>query len=125
MLGVVFFYLLKFQMSCRPFNASLLRQVERTTLRDILDERRSFDEFSMPKFVDELSDDDDDDDDEKYQLTQWFPSDFNSAQQEDQQQEWMLNNPVIVTDVTVDDMTVTMIESQKPEGFFKKPVELN
>jgi hypothetical protein len=63
------------------------------------------------------SDDCDEGDDDKYQLTQWFPSDFASRGA-----EWHLNNPVIVTDVTVNDLTVSVKESQKPEGFFKLPL---
>ena len=85
----------------------------------------------MPRFVDELSDDDSDDsggDSDQYQLIQWFPSDLPKQperQQQENSDEWILNNPVVVTDVTVDDLTVTMVESQRPEGFFRTPVDSN
>jgi len=44
------------------------------------------------------------------QLTEWFPPDLG----------WVRVNhdAVVVTDVTVNDMTVTMRESKQPEGFF-------
>ena len=32
---------------------TFLSKVERTTVRDFLDDHRSFDEYSMPKFVDQ------------------------------------------------------------------------
>ena len=85
----------------------------------------------MPRFVDELSDDDSDDsggDSDQYQLIQWFPSDLPKQperQQQENSDEWILNNPVVVTDVTVDDLTVPMVESQRPEGFFRTPVDSN
>jgi len=41
------------------------------------------------------------------QLTEWFPPD-----------KWMAHDRVIVTDVTVNDLTVTVRESKQPEGFF-------
>jgi len=41
------------------------------------------------------------------QLTEWFPPD-----------RWTFHDRVIVTDVTVNDLTVTMRESKQPEGFF-------
>ena len=88
----------------------------------------------MPRFVDELPDDfdgdsdSDDDDKDQYQLVQWFPSDVPkqlAQQQQENSDEWILNNPVVVTDVTVDELTVTMVESHCPEGFFKTPVDSN
>nr|ACO15101.1 Chromobox protein homolog 7 [Caligus clemensi] len=59
---------------------------------------------------DDTSNQEDDEDDSEYQLTEWFPSDLSlhAAYQE----------RVIVTDVTVDNFTVTMRESQTPDGFF-------
>ena len=45
-------------------------------------------------------------------MTEWFPPDLNLSYFE----------KVIVTDVTVDDMTVTMRESKTPEGFFSHSV---
>lgn len=57
------------------------------------------------------SDEDDDDDDEEeeatIELTEWIPPD-----------SWAFLNKVVVTDVTVDDLTVTMRECRTPEGFF-------
>jgi len=46
------------------------------------------------------------------QLTEWFPPDLDWVKVQDQGQH------VIVTDVTVNDLTVTMRESHQPEGFF-------
>ncbi|CAB4056863.1 CBX8 [Lepeophtheirus salmonis] len=51
----------------------------------------------------------DEEDDEEYQLTEWFPSDLSLNKYQER---------VIVTDVTVDNFTVTMRESQTPDGFF-------
>ena len=60
-----------------------------------------------------LSDDNDDcdeeltssDEEEVDELVEWIPPDVMTAK-------------VIVTDVTVDDFTVTLRESERPEGFF-------
>ena len=53
----------------------------------------------------EPSDSDDDEDEvEEEELVEWIPPDCTAR--------------VIVTDVTVDDFTVTLRESEKPEGFF-------
>jgi hypothetical protein len=49
------------------------------------------------------------DDQEKVQLTEWFPPDT-----------WSYLQKVFVTDVTVDDITVTMRECRTPEGFFSQ-----
>ena len=46
------------------------------------------------------------------QLTEWFPPDLDWVKVQDGGQH------VIVTDVTVNDLTVTMRESHQPEGFF-------
>jgi len=46
------------------------------------------------------------------QLTEWFPPDLDWVKVQDAGQH------VIVTDVTVNDLTVTMRESHQPEGFF-------
>lgn len=48
---------------------------------------------------------------EGYQLTEWFPPDLCN-----------FNEKVIVTDVTVDNFTVTMRECKTPEGFFRQPL---
>jgi hypothetical protein len=44
------------------------------------------------------------------ELTEWFPPDLDLTHFE----------KVVVTDVTVDDVTVTMRESQTPDGFFNR-----
>ena len=62
-------------------------------------------------FFSEIDDDEDDDmeDDEEEEVleeewVEWIPPDVKAT--------------VIVTDVTVDDFTVTLRESERPEGFF-------
>ena len=45
---------------------------------------------------------------EEFELTEWFPPDLDLNHFE----------KVVVTDVTVDDVTVTMRESNEAEGFF-------
>ena len=45
---------------------------------------------------------------EEFELTEWFPPDLDLSHFE----------KVVVTDVTVDDVTVTMRESESAEGFF-------
>ena len=52
---------------------------------------------------------DDDEDEGKIEYTEWFPPDT-----------WTYLEKVFVTDVTVDDVTVTMRESKTPEGFFNQ-----
>lgn len=49
---------------------------------------------------------------EEYELTEWFPP----------SDSWDFLQKVVVTDVTVDDVTVTMRESKTPEGFFTSTV---
>ncbi len=69
-----------------------------------------------PKAEAEPHDDDDDAEDEEeeeeeedsYELTEWFPP----------PDSWSCLQKVVVTDVTVDDITVTMRECGTPEGFF-------
>ncbi len=52
------------------------------------------------------------DEEDSYELTEWFPP----------SDSWSYLQKVIVTDVTVDDVTVTMRECKTPEGFFTSPV---
>eukprot|EP00090_Calanus_glacialis_P028548 TRINITY_DN4582_c0_g1_i1.p1 TRINITY_DN4582_c0_g1~~TRINITY_DN4582_c0_g1_i1.p1 ORF type:complete len:327 (-),score=99.41 TRINITY_DN4582_c0_g1_i1:498-1478(-) len=52
---------------------------------------------------------------ESYTLTEWYPPDFWRSKLSQPEQ-------VIVTDVTVAGLTVTMKESNNPEGFFSTPV---
>ena len=64
----------------------------------------------------EESEDEDSYSEEEYeeeveQLTEWFPPDLGWVRH-------VNHDAVIVTDVTVNDMTVTMRESKQPEGFF-------
>lgn len=51
------------------------------------------------------------DDDDEFEVTEWVPPDT-----------WTCLEKVFVTDVTVDDVTVTMRESKTPDGFFTHPV---
>ena len=63
-----------------------------------------------------LEDEDDsssEEEEEKIQYTEWFPPDT-----------WSYLEKVFVTDVTVDDVTVTMRESRTPEGFFSQPTSV-
>eukprot|EP00091_Calanus_sinicus_P010904 TRINITY_DN24986_c0_g1_i1.p1 TRINITY_DN24986_c0_g1~~TRINITY_DN24986_c0_g1_i1.p1 ORF type:complete len:169 (-),score=39.68 TRINITY_DN24986_c0_g1_i1:200-706(-) len=52
---------------------------------------------------------------ESYTLTEWYPPDFWRSKLSQPEQ-------VIVTDVTVAGLTVTMKESNNPDGFFSTPV---
>ncbi|TRY63054.1 hypothetical protein TCAL_15270 [Tigriopus californicus] len=56
---------------------------------------------------DQSEDDEDDEGEATIELTEWIPPD-----------SWAFLNKVVVTDVTVDDLTVTMRECRTPEGFF-------
>ncbi len=52
------------------------------------------------------------DEEDSYELTEWFPP----------SDAWSCLQRVVVTDVTVDDVTVTMRECKTPEGFFASPM---
>ena len=77
-------------------------------------EQESREEEKADESEDSGSEEEDDEEEEeegKIQFTEWFPPDH-----------WRYIDKVVVTDVTVDDVTVTMRECAKPEGFFKYPV---
>jgi len=52
-------------------------------------------------------DDDDEEEEEQYELTEWRPP-----------SDWSCLQRVFVTDVTVDDVSISIRESKTPEGFF-------
>jgi len=54
---------------------------------------------------------------EIYQLTEWYPPDYWRSKEP-------INENVSVTDVTVNNQTVTMVESRTSDGFFRKEMRL-
>ena len=53
-----------------------------------------------------ISEDEEEEEEEVDELVEWIPPDCTAR--------------IIVTDVTVDDFTVTLRESERPEGFFSQ-----
>ena len=69
-------------------------------------------EDKKPK-KEETTDDSEYEIEEVYELREWYPPDFWRSKDQDN------NDRVCQTDVTADDLTVTMLESRVSDGFFK------
>ena len=69
-------------------------------------------EEKKPK-KEETTDDSEYEIEEVYELREWYPPDFWRSKDQDN------NDRVCQTDVTADDLTVTMLESRVSDGFFK------
>ena len=69
-------------------------------------------EDKKPK-KEETTDDSDYEIEEVYELREWYPPDFWRAKDQDK------DDRVCQTDVTADNLTVTMLESSVSDGFFK------
>ena len=63
--------------------------------------------------MDESSDDSEYETEEVYELREWYPPDFWRAKDQDNADR------VCQTDVTANNLTVTMLESRVCDGFFK------
>ena len=78
----------------------------------------SLEKFSEKKFVvstPEIVESDSEYETEKvYEYREWYPPDFWRAKVQDNK------NRIFMTDVTADDVTITMIESCNGDGFFKE-----
>jgi len=53
-----------------------------------------------------------------YELQEWYPPDFYRAAENDQNKV-QSDKTIFLTDVTVDDVTITLLESNSQEKLFK------
>ena len=92
--------------------------LSRTPLSDIKKPKVTLSKFDLlledkkPK-KEETTDDSDYEVEEVYELREWYPPDFWRSKDQDK------NDRVCQTDVTADNLTVTMLESRVSDGFFK------
>merc|ERR1712223_512598 len=89
----------------RLLGAKPLSQVERSNRNTFTPDCDS-EIMNSEDFTDEEEDGDEESEEEIDELVEWIPPDVTA------------HAKVIVTDVTVDDFTVTLRESERPEGFF-------
>lgn len=97
---------------------SIFGNISRTPLADMKKPKVTLSKFDLlledkkPK-KEETTDDSDYEIEEVYELREWYPPDFWRSKDQDN------DDRVCQTDVTADDLTVTMLESRVSDGFFK------